>query len=138
QAIVDRWPLDSILAALQILDTTRSRLRGSPHGRLLVEMALVRIARLENLHEIGELIARLAALEAGLPPGPASSPGASVGGKRKSVASTAEPATGATADAQGADGAAYELERIRKVWPDLIKKVGVRIGVPLSQLNPAG
>ena len=51
-AVVERWPLDSIVAALQILAEARGRLRGSPHGRLLVELALVRVARLENLDEI--------------------------------------------------------------------------------------
>ena len=55
QAVVDRWPLDSVLAALQILAEARGRLRGSPHGRLLVELALARVARLEDLGEIGEL-----------------------------------------------------------------------------------
>ena len=47
-----RWPLDSILAALQILAEARGRLRGSPHGRLLVELALCRVARLEDLAEL--------------------------------------------------------------------------------------
>jgi DNA polymerase-3 subunit gamma/tau len=142
QAIVDRWPLDTVLAALQILDTTRARLRGSPHGRLLVEMALVRIARLENLHEIGDLIARLTALEAGLPPaaGPSPGTGPGGGGRKKAVPSPAvvEPPAPAAATPPGTDGAARELERIRQLWPDLIKKVGVRLGVPLSQLDPAG
>ena len=41
EAVAGRWPLDSILAALQILAEARGRLRGSPHGRLLVELALV-------------------------------------------------------------------------------------------------
>src|SRR5262249_10635620 len=67
QAVVDRWPLDTILAALQIMAEARGRMRGSPHGRLLVELALVRVARLENLGSIGDLIARLSALEAGTP-----------------------------------------------------------------------
>src|SRR5262249_35709378 len=132
----DRWPLDTILAALQILDTTRARLRGSPHGRLLVEMALVRIARLENLHDIGDLIARLTALEAGLPPITGTTPGIAGDGRNKPVASPAAPAS-AIASPPGTDGAARELERIRQLWPDLIKKVGVRIGVPLSRLDPA-
>ena len=57
QAIVDRWPIDAILAALQILAEARARMRGVPHGRLLVELALVRVARLENLTELGELVA---------------------------------------------------------------------------------
>jgi DNA polymerase-3 subunit gamma/tau len=37
RAIADRWPLDSVLAALQILAEARGRLRGSPHGRLIAE-----------------------------------------------------------------------------------------------------
>jgi DNA polymerase-3 subunit gamma/tau len=65
--IVERWTIDSILAALQILSECRSRMRGSLHGRLLVELALVRIARLEDLASLGSLVDRLSALESGAP-----------------------------------------------------------------------
>ncbi len=68
QQIIERFPVDSILTALQILDQHRSRLRGSLHGRLLVEMALVRVARLEDLESLDSVIERLTAAEAGLPP----------------------------------------------------------------------
>ncbi len=47
--IVDRWTLPPILAALQILNECRSRMRGSVHGRILMETALVRAALLEEL-----------------------------------------------------------------------------------------
>ena len=40
--------LDTILAGLDVLATTRNRLRDSSHGRTLVEMALVRLCRLER------------------------------------------------------------------------------------------
>ncbi len=65
--IVKGWSTESILAALQILSECRSRMRGSLHGRLLVELALVRIARLEDLTKVGALVERLAALESGAP-----------------------------------------------------------------------
>jgi DNA polymerase-3 subunit gamma/tau len=65
--IVARWPVDSMLAALQILADHRTRLRGSLHGRLLVEMALVRVARLEDLATLETLVERLTALESGAP-----------------------------------------------------------------------
>ncbi len=68
ERIVERWTIDSILAALQILSECRARMRGSLHGRLLVELALVRIARLEDLTELGTLVERLAALESGSGP----------------------------------------------------------------------
>lgn len=68
QKIIERFPVDSILTALQILDQHRTRLRGSLHGRLLVEMALVRVARLEDLEALDALIDRLASIEGGSPP----------------------------------------------------------------------
>ncbi len=47
--------LDTILAGLDILSTTRSRLKFTNHPRLLVEMALVRLGRLENLVTLSQL-----------------------------------------------------------------------------------
>jgi DNA polymerase III subunit gamma/tau len=67
QKVVDRWPTEAILAALQILAEARSRMRGVSHGRLLAEVALIRVARLEGLTDLSHLVDRLAALEAGSP-----------------------------------------------------------------------
>ncbi|WP_165243722.1 DNA polymerase III subunit gamma/tau [Paludisphaera soli] len=72
QAAVDRWSTDAILAALQILAEARARMRGVSHGRLLAELALVRITRLENLDELSEVVQRLKALEGGSSPSPKS------------------------------------------------------------------
>ncbi len=94
EAIVARWPVDAILAAMQILAEHRTRLRGSLHGRLLVEMALVRVARLEDLTALDTLIERLSALESG---GPLIRKPESGPGKKKSRVSEnvlpAEPAS---------------------------------------------
>ena len=73
-AVAGKMSLDTILASLQILDQARGRLRGSPYGRLIVEVALARAARLEGLAEIGSLIARLSALEAAGPGPSATAP----------------------------------------------------------------
>ena len=67
QSIVDRWSIDAILAALQILAEARSRMRGVSHGRLLAELALVRVARLENLSDLSNMVQRLTAMESGSP-----------------------------------------------------------------------
>jgi DNA polymerase-3 subunit gamma/tau len=45
--------LDAILAGLDVLSTAKARLRGSSHGRTLVEMALVRLGRLHDLVSVG-------------------------------------------------------------------------------------
>ena len=59
RSAAERMPLDTTLAALQILSDAKGRLRFSPDGRFVVELALARVARLEDFAELGELIARL-------------------------------------------------------------------------------
>jgi DNA polymerase-3 subunit gamma/tau len=51
--------LQTILAMMQILDQTLSRMRYSTQARILAELALVRICRLEDLDELPALIAEL-------------------------------------------------------------------------------
>src|SRR5262249_39780969 len=68
QGIVERWTLEAMLASLQIFSECRARMRGSVHGRLLVEIALVRVARLEELTSLSSLVERLGALESSPPP----------------------------------------------------------------------
>ncbi len=64
--------LDTILAGLDVLSTTRMRLRDSSHGRTLVEMALVRLGRLRELLPVGQLSQMLGQLGGVAPatPGP--------------------------------------------------------------------
>ena len=48
--------LDTILAGLDVLATTKSRTRGTGHGQVLLEMAVVRLARLDELLGVGALL----------------------------------------------------------------------------------
>src|SRR5208282_461150 len=54
-----RFGLQTILAVMQILDQTLSRMKYSTQARILAELALVRICSLEDLEEISALIAQL-------------------------------------------------------------------------------
>src|SRR5262249_31538879 len=65
--VVMGWPVDSVMAALQILSECQARMGGRLHGRLLLELALVRVARLEDLVSLSSLVDRLGALESGAP-----------------------------------------------------------------------
>jgi DNA polymerase-3 subunit gamma/tau len=56
-------PLDFIFAAADILAETKNRLRGSNYGRILVDIALARIANLEDLATLDELAKRLQEIE---------------------------------------------------------------------------
>ena len=68
--------LETILAGLDILSTAKARLRSTIHGRAILEMAVVRLCRLENLISLAQLAQ---ALDAGTPaprPAPPSKPAA--------------------------------------------------------------
>ncbi len=58
-AIGQQLGLQTVLAMVQILDQTAARLRVSLHGRILIEMAIVRICELENLEDLASLVAEL-------------------------------------------------------------------------------
>ena len=55
----ESWGMESLLAAVQIIDQTISRMKQSVHSRILLELSLVRIAQLEQLDDLSELIQRL-------------------------------------------------------------------------------
>lgn len=47
--------LDTILAGLDVLTTTKARLRTTSHGQVLLEMAVVRLSRLDDLVPVSQL-----------------------------------------------------------------------------------
>ncbi len=57
----DRLGVHTVLAMIQVLDQTASRMRGSLHTRTLAEMALVRLANLDDLDNLAEVAAELRA-----------------------------------------------------------------------------
>lgn len=50
-----RWGMQSLIAAMQILDESLVRMRHSMHGRTLLEMTLVQIAQLHRLEDLFSL-----------------------------------------------------------------------------------
>ncbi len=51
--------IETVLAVLQILDQTITRMRQITHTRTLLEIALVRICQLDSLDDLGELVSQL-------------------------------------------------------------------------------
>ena len=52
--------LDTVLAGIDVLTTAKSRMRGSSHAHVLMEVAVVRLSRLDDLLSIGQLVEMLA------------------------------------------------------------------------------
>lgn len=61
RAAAETWGLSGLLAAVQILDQALARMRQSVHGRVLLEVALVRISQLENLQILADLVTQIQA-----------------------------------------------------------------------------
>jgi DNA polymerase III subunit gamma/tau len=59
QEVASKFGLEAVLASLQILDQSISRLKYLSHPRIVAELALVRICRLDELDSLPQLIAEL-------------------------------------------------------------------------------
>ena len=61
--LANRCGTQNLLAAAQIIDQTLARMRLVTHNRILLETALIRIASLEDLQQLSELIGQMRAGE---------------------------------------------------------------------------
>ncbi|MHB1425132.1 MAG: DNA polymerase III subunit gamma/tau [Gemmataceae bacterium] len=118
--------LDAILAGLDILSATKGQLKNSNHGRTLVEMALVRLGRLENLVALPQLV-RLLHQQRGGPA--AAAPAASVAppeGVKKKLPDSA-PENGA------APRQPLTPENLPEKWAQTLRKVSGMLGRSLEK-----
>lgn len=116
--------LDTILAGLDILAATKARLRTSTHGRVLMEMALVRMARLPDLIELSQLAQMLerggaAAMKASA----SSAPSATTRAMAAPDAEKKNPERPAKPGIEAAPVALTE-QSLPEVWPKVLAQVG--------------
>jgi DNA polymerase-3 subunit gamma/tau len=126
--------LDTILAGLDILSATKGRLRGSGHGRTLVEMALVRLGRLDDLVPLTQLTQWLGQprTEAGATARPVAAAPVRVSppeGVKKNEPPAALPADG---DSQPGP-AVLTAQTLPQVWPQIVRTVGTLLGFELEK-----
>jgi DNA polymerase-3 subunit gamma/tau len=115
--------LDTILAGLDVLATTKARMRSSGQARVLLEMALVRLSRLHDLVALSELTQWLE--KGGVAGAPASSrpssasprPAAALAPEKKSPERTAEPLN-------EAGPVILTEESLGQTWPKVLAQVG--------------
>ncbi len=116
--------LDTILAGLDILAATKQKIRGSTHVQMLLEVAVVRLSRLDELLSVGQLAA--AVLQNGpLPVGKSAPPLALPpvdASKKKSIIAPETPVAGV--------GGAVPLESL---WPKVMEMLGPIRGNHLRQ-----
>ncbi len=120
-----RVGLESILAAMQILDKSLSRLRYSTQGRILAELALVRIASLGELSDLSEVIAILKS-GAALPAEPRLTPLPGPSGEGGDPKKKAELSPPPTQDAIAAGPSPTPTEAVTAVTPENATEIWAR------------
>lgn len=130
--------LDSLLAGLEILGTVKARLRGSSHARTLIELALVRLSRLENLIALSQLAETLGqaptaprAQPAGSTSAAPAAPGATLAARNTAAETIKKKLT--TEDSGPAKSLALAPETLTTIWQEVKKGIGHILGNMLER-----
>lgn len=130
--------LDTILSGLDILTTTKNRLRGSNYSLVLLEMATLKLIRLDDLVPVAELIQSLkqpgiAASAAKSTRSPqASELSAADAGKKKSITDL-HAATTKNAQASPTAQPAASGGDVADLWPRILDTVGPMLKANLEK-----
>ena len=132
--------LDTVLAGIDLLTTARTRLRASPHAAVILEVAVVRLARLDELMSVGALVRLLGGDGPPPPPVPAVKPppvappkpaGLPEAEKKNAPSAPTSPVTPPPAPGTGD----ITADNLAGVWGRVLDTVGV---VRREQLKSAG
>lgn len=116
--------LDTILAGLDVLSTTRGKMRNSQHVAVLVEMAVVRLSRLDEMVSVNQLVRAVA--EGTVPNSPKIAPISDASVKKNSI-ETPDPSAAAT-------NVLFQIsaENIAQFWPKVLSEVGMMAGMAIK------
>jgi DNA polymerase-3 subunit gamma/tau len=126
--------LDTVLAGLDVLISTKNRLRGGGHLRTLMQMALIRLCRLEDLAPISQ-VALWLSQPGSVPAGPAQSRG-TVAARTPSVAPLPEAKKKADPTKPVARGE-LNAESLPQIWAEVLAEVGPMLAKSLENAVPA-
>jgi DNA polymerase-3 subunit gamma/tau len=123
--------LDALLAGLDVLSTTKARLRGTNHARTLVEMALVRLTRLGDLTSLSQLAQWLAQpnpAARGAAPVPNSTGRAGLPDVKKNALTSPPEGPAEPLTPRELDSASLPV-----LWPEIVAMVGGMLSAQLSR-----
>jgi DNA polymerase-3 subunit gamma/tau len=112
---------DTILAGVDVLVSAKNRMRFTSHTRVLFEMALVRLSRLENLVPLSQLAQWIA--REGTPPGKSSPPQPIANVVGSSTISPAEKKKQGSSVA-GAIPKTLTPDSLDEIWQQVLSEVG--------------
>jgi DNA polymerase-3 subunit gamma/tau len=120
-------PLDTILAGLDILVAAKTRLRGGSHTRTLVQMALIRLSRLEDLTPLSQLALWFSTPPAVAATGASPRP-ASPNPRGPQPALGAQPPEAKKKPDVTLEKATITAETLPVIWPEILAQAGSMLG----------
>jgi DNA polymerase-3 subunit gamma/tau len=136
-----KFGLYTLLAMLQILDQTLARLRFSTQVRILAELALVKMCQLEDLDDLGELIAKIRdekVFNQTLSPPPrtaAISSGLEKSPTTVSASPTIYQEPAENSQLPGVSGGGLSEENLLSVWASAVSKITGLVGEQAKQYH---
>jgi DNA polymerase III subunit gamma/tau len=132
--------LDSVLAGMDLLVGAKSRLRGSSHVRVILEMTLVRLAQLEDLVSLSQLVQWVN--KEGAAPGRASASSAGPGAANPARLPVAGAVTANSekkklaSEANSGEEALLPLseENLEAIWQQVISQAGFALASDLRKV----
>ena len=150
--------METTLAGLDLIDSALMRLKDSPHPRLLVELTLVRMARLGELIPIGQLAQALVDGRGGAPAGgsppprlpappvqrdPGPDPKKALAGGRAEVPATPAPSSLVPNSSKGPETSEAQPTRdssgprsLADAWEEILQSAGMTLSAGLVSAEP--
>jgi DNA polymerase-3 subunit gamma/tau len=122
--------LDTILAGLDVLVAAKGRLRFSSHARVVLEMALVRLAQLEDLMPVAHLVQMVT--------GGAASPPRASASAAQSIARTPIEKKKLTSEGDAAvatPSVSFREENLQGIWQQVIADAGFALASELRKIH---
>ncbi|MBX9677877.1 MAG: DNA polymerase III subunit gamma/tau [Gemmataceae bacterium] len=126
------WSPDAILAGLDILVSAKSRMRFTSHPRVILEMALVRMARLENLAALSQLVQWV---QEGQVAGPRSAASAPASGRQTPGGSTTSAEKKKLTDDSPARVQTIDFteENLPQIWQQVLLQGGLMLASDIKR-----
>jgi DNA polymerase-3 subunit gamma/tau len=124
--------LDTILAGMDVLVAAKNRLRGTSHARVILEMTLVRLAELEQLVPLTQLVQWVKDGTAASPPQANATSSRAVPARseieKKKPAPAGEPVSGASA-------LVFSEENCTEMWRQVVEQAGFALRSDLRKVQ---
>lgn len=129
--------LDLILAGLDVWTAVKSRIRDTAHARVLLEMAVIRLARMDELLSVGQLIAAVREGSGSVNGIPSAAQPGPVGDVKKNGQLRAEEAIAGPSPSGSESALELSESTLPELWRGLIHYLGEKSPILSSHLKLA-